>query len=176
MLMQRNLPTRCDEITGPVAAVQRGVLEAVIQDHENGRTPNQSFAARVSDVSHADKAAGRRRSALAHLTPRSWHTGCASKHTTERRRRTTSAFNRGSPVGQLLWVRDVGLHSCPCGGRKTSAGRRDVGIDPEEIVRIVLPLDRCQPRIIVSERGSDDFLALFARHMIHVGCPRGHRL
>ena len=54
MLMQRSLPPRFDQVGERVAAVQRGFPEAVVQHREIGRNPNRSFAARVSDVSHAD--------------------------------------------------------------------------------------------------------------------------
>ena len=53
MRLQRSLPPRFDQVGERVAAVLLGFPEAVVQHREIGRNPNRSFAARVSDVSHA---------------------------------------------------------------------------------------------------------------------------
>ena len=56
MLTQRILFPRPDQVAVSVAAVQRGFPKAVIERCEIGPFRNQSFAATVLSVSHADGA------------------------------------------------------------------------------------------------------------------------
>ena len=55
MLMHRNLPTRDNQISQPDAAAQHRFPKAAIELVQIGRNPNRSYAAPVTDVSHADK-------------------------------------------------------------------------------------------------------------------------
>ena len=53
MLVQRNLPTRDNQISQPDAAAQHCFPKAAIEPVQIDRNPNRSYAAPVTDVSHA---------------------------------------------------------------------------------------------------------------------------
>jgi len=53
MLVQRNFPTRDNQISQPDAAAQHRFPKAAIELVQIGRNPNRSYAAPVTDVSHA---------------------------------------------------------------------------------------------------------------------------
>jgi hypothetical protein len=55
MLMQRNFPSRDNQISQPDAAAQHGFPKAAIEIVQIGRNPNRSYAAPVTDVSHAGR-------------------------------------------------------------------------------------------------------------------------
>jgi hypothetical protein len=57
MLVQRNFPTRDNQISQTDAAAQHGFPKAAIELVQIGRNPNLSYAAPFTDVSHADQAA-----------------------------------------------------------------------------------------------------------------------
>jgi hypothetical protein len=59
MLVQQNFPTRDNQISQPDAAAQHRFPKAAIELVQIGRNPNRSYAAPVTDVSHADEAAFR---------------------------------------------------------------------------------------------------------------------
>ena len=54
MQMQRVSPPLDAENLEPVAAVRHVFQKAAVQNCQNGRNPNRSYAAPVTDVSHAD--------------------------------------------------------------------------------------------------------------------------
>jgi hypothetical protein len=55
MQMQRNFPSRDNQVSQPEAAAQHSFPKAAIEIVQIGRNPNRSFAARVIDVSHAGR-------------------------------------------------------------------------------------------------------------------------
>ena len=70
MLVQRNFPTRDNQISQPDAAAQHRFPKAAIELVQIGRNPNRSYAAPVTDVSHADYVAIDQLNGLAGLVAR----------------------------------------------------------------------------------------------------------